>query len=74
MTSEAQKTNLRVAAVQVAVGGAEDSPTNDEQLLSESDKWDGLNHSRSLDSAPNTSMLDVSFQATHRGAGKAKKD
>ena len=55
-------------------GGAGALPTQQEKLLSECDKWEGLNHSPSLDSAPNSSMLGMDLQATRGVSEEAKKD
>lgn len=56
-------------------GGAGAPPTHQKKLLSECDRWEGMNHSPSLvDSAPNSSMRGMDLQVARGVSEEAKKD
>jgi hypothetical protein len=54
-------------------GGLSTPPSKKESPFL-ADKWDGLNHSPSLDSAPNTSILDAIMVPERARPGEGKKD
>ncbi len=55
-------------------GGAGAPPTQQKKLLSECDRWEGMNHSPSLDSAPNSSMRGMDLLVARGVSEEAKKD